>query len=241
MNFFNFSKLSDIEADNPSTYENKIFLTFDVDWAHDIVLEDTLKVIEEAEVPATFFLTHETPLKNRILSNDLFELGIHPNFNFLLDGNFKNGSNIDEIVRNSLEIVPNARSVRSHSVTQSGQISDSFKKNGLTHVSNDNIPERTGIRFHPWIANNGLVVAPYCWADEHSWVSKQSSDFEDIVLRSKLAVFDFHPIHIFLNTNSNKTYNSSRNLHRDPSELIKYRFEGYGTRNRLEDLLKLKP
>ena len=36
MNFFNFSKLSDIEADNPSTYENKIFLTFDVDWAHDM-------------------------------------------------------------------------------------------------------------------------------------------------------------------------------------------------------------
>ena len=128
-------------------------------------LEDTYKkIIEKAEVPANIFLTHETPLKKRIISNDLFELGIHPNFNFLLDGNFKNGSNIDEIITNSLEIVPNARSVRSHSVTQSGQISDSFKKNGLTHVSNDNIPERTGIKFHPWTANNGLVIAPYCWA-----------------------------------------------------------------------------
>ena len=63
MDSFNFSKLSDIEADNPSTYENKIFLTIDIDWAHDIVLEDTIKIIEKAEVPATFFLTHETPLK----------------------------------------------------------------------------------------------------------------------------------------------------------------------------------
>ena len=98
--------------------------------------------------------------------------------------------------------------------------------------------------FHPWIANNGLVVAPYCWADEHSWVSKQSSDFEDIVLRSKLAVFDFHPIHIFLNSSDGNEYRKLKKetvgtpLNEvDTRILAEFRNLGFGTRNKLSEIL----
>ena len=45
---------------------------------------------------------------------------------------------------------------------------------------------------------------------------------------------------IFLNTESLDRYESTRSLHHNPKELIKHRFMGYGTRNRLFDLLELK-
>jgi len=44
---------------------------------------------------------------------------------------------------------------------------------------------------------------------------------------------------VFLNTESLDRYERTRPIHRDPSELIKHRFDGYGTRSRLIDLLTL--
>ena len=58
-------------------------------------------------------------------------------------------------------------------------------------------------------------------------------------LRGGLKVFDFHPIHVFLNTESLERYERTRALHHNPKELIKHRYEGYGTRNRLIELLEL--
>jgi len=54
-----------------------------------------------------------------------------------------------------------------------------------------------------------------------------------------LKVLDFHPIHVFLNTESLDRYERTRPLHHNPKELIKHRFEGYGTRNRLLEVLEL--
>lgn len=62
-------------------YQKTIYLTFDIDWAHDTILEYTVDLLEKHEVAATFFVTHDTPVLNRLRDNPLFELGIHPNFN----------------------------------------------------------------------------------------------------------------------------------------------------------------
>lgn len=40
-------------------------INFDVDWANDEVMEDTLRLVDEYNIKATFFATHHTPtLKN---------------------------------------------------------------------------------------------------------------------------------------------------------------------------------
>lgn len=60
-----------------------------------------------------------------------------------------------------------------------------------------------------------------------------------LVALEGVKVFDFHPIHIFLNTESLDRYERTRPYHQNPSELIKHRYKGYGTRNRLIELLEL--
>ncbi len=68
-------------------WSDTVFLTFDVDWACDEVFADTIDLVEQADVCATWFITHGTPLLERLRENPKFGLGIHPNFNNILAGN----------------------------------------------------------------------------------------------------------------------------------------------------------
>jgi hypothetical protein len=43
-----FSTISKIDPEDRSTWANKLFLTFDVDWAHDDVLLDSADLINES-------------------------------------------------------------------------------------------------------------------------------------------------------------------------------------------------
>lgn len=102
-------------------------------------------IIEKNNIKATFFVTHETKLLDRMRANPNIELGIHPNFNPLLSGDFRYGKNIDEVVGYYKNIVPKTVSVRSHSLTQSGVIFPIFEKNNLTYECNTFIPLRGAI------------------------------------------------------------------------------------------------
>ena len=82
-----FEKISSVEAGRISSWDGeKLFLTFDIDWAHDDIIRDCVALVEDAGVKATFFITHESPIIDELRGNDLFELGIHPNFNGILNG-----------------------------------------------------------------------------------------------------------------------------------------------------------
>lgn len=43
-------------------FDKSLFLTFDIDWASDEIIQDTLDILKENEVKATFFITHESEL-----------------------------------------------------------------------------------------------------------------------------------------------------------------------------------
>ena len=82
--------IKEIKIDKPDTYENKIFITMDLDWCPDFVLEYVLEILEKYNLKCTFFITHETKLLKYLRENtNKYELGIHPNFNYLLKGNFR--------------------------------------------------------------------------------------------------------------------------------------------------------
>ena len=149
-----FENIKNINLENPSSWEDKIFLTFDIDWCSDEVLSFTLDIIEKNNIKATFFVIHETKLLDRMRANPNIELGIHPNFNPLLSGDFRYGKNIDEVVGYYKNIVPEAMSVRSHSLTQSGVIFPIFEKNNLTYECNTFIPLQGGSYCHISIQKN---------------------------------------------------------------------------------------
>ena len=57
-----FGTIREIKVEDVTTWQNKVFPTFDIDWACDEVLADTTDLVEEADVAATWFVTHDTPL-----------------------------------------------------------------------------------------------------------------------------------------------------------------------------------
>jgi len=231
----NFGKISEISTSNIHTF-NKIFLTFDIDWACDEILSDAISLVEEANLPATWFVTNETPLLSRLRGNPNFELGVHPNFNYLLDGNSKNGHNAEEVLDRLLDLVPEAKSIRSHSLLQSERLIDLFAAKGLSHVSNFFIPA-SGLVVSPWKLWNGITAIPHCWQDNVSCLLNKTIQ-PPPATASGTRVFDFHPIHIFLNTDCMGRYESTRNIHRNPEELMKRRYKGKGARSYLKSLLE---
>ena len=229
--------ISSINPENKDTWENKIFLTFDIDWAHDEVIEDTLDLLSNYKVPGTFFATHDSTIMKRIIDQKFHEIGIHPNFNDLLNDNTCDLT-AEYKITELLELFPSAKSMRSHSTTWSSIVQELILKYNLTHESNTFIPWQSSIDLKPWSLWNGLVRVPYFWEDDVAILFNESNTFLKKLYHKGLKVFDFHPIHIFLNTNSLDIYESTRSIHQNPKELIKHRFHGYGTRSRLIDILE---
>ena len=241
-----FSTISTIEEGEEASWNGPLFLTFDIDWAHDEVLNDTIEIVQNYQVSATWFVTHKTPVLERLKANKKFELGIHPNFNFLLQGKHDAGQTAKDVVQRCLDIVPDARVVRSHSMTQSSGLLEIFKECGLTHDANHFVPHHTGIELKPWQLWNNLVRVPYSWEDDvhilYDTIEVPQKSPLDIAMDKSdggLKVFDFHPIHVFLNTESLDRYERTRPLHQNPKELIKHRYQGYGTCSRLIELMEL--
>ena len=138
-----------------------------------------------------------------------------------------------------LAIVPEALSVRSHSMTQSSRVLDCFRTFGLAYDCNHFIPAQAGMVLKPWHHWNGLTKVPYFWEDDVSLIYSSFSQPKELCCAEGLKVFDFHPIHVFLNSESLARYDRVRQVLDKPSELLAQRFKGEGTRARLERLLEL--
>lgn len=232
-----------IDPRQTETWERQWFLSFDLDWAADAVLADTLDLLSSYDVRSTFLITHDTPMLKEMRTHPCVDLGIHPNFNPLLEGHTCESGGAKEVLSHLLEIVPEARCVRSHSLAQSSRIHDLFALMGLTHDLNTLVPSGSYNDVMPWPDWNGTVRVPYVWEDDVFLLYKDSEHPElapESIARSemKFAVMNFHPIHVFLNTESIDRYERTRALHRDPKRLAEHRFRGYGTRNQLIDLLE---
>ena len=186
-------------------------VTIDLDWAPDVAIDHTARLLLEREVPATWFVTHASPAIDRLRERpDLFELGIHPNF--------RPGSThgVDEasVLAHCLTLVPDAISMRSHSLHCSTPL--------LAHVL-DTTPIRvdsslllmhaTGLAPFTFTWNRKtLVRVPLVWEDDLVMEEEPSSWTLDTEWLDApgLKVFDFHPIHVFLNSSAMAPYQELR-------------------------------
>jgi hypothetical protein len=235
------AKFSQIKKINPGirdSWDGKIFLSFDIDWAHDEVILDCYNLVSNYSIDSTWFVTHETDALNTLRLDKRIELGAHPNFNDLLSGSAMAGETSNLVVRKSRELVPEATTIRSHSLTQSERILDQFLDNGYIRFCNLFIPYLNEMQVFPYSLWSGGIIIPHRFQDNASLRIGESLP-ERQTLNMGLHVFDFHPIHVFLNTESLERYERTRPLHHNPEELIKHRYEGYGVRSRLIEILKL--
>ncbi len=201
----------------------KTYITIDIDWAPEEVIEDTLSLLKEYNVSATLFCTHKSDVINNA---DIakYEKAIHPNFNFLLQGKNTNGNNAEDVLDSLLTIYPEAKGIRSHSMTQSSMLLDLFVQKGLQYDANHFLPYQNIMPFTLW---NGLIRIPYNWEDDvHFAYNKKFENPEFEFADNELLIVDFHPMHIFLNTENAERYKAAKPHYQNVKELLKFRNDG---------------
>ena len=207
----------------------------DIDWAPEAVIEDTLSLFESHGVCCTLFATHASRVLSE-LNSDLFEVGLHPNFNPLLGGG---GGDITSIIRSLRELYPGAKGIRSHSLTQSTPVLDLFAKEGMLYDANQFMPYQRNLQpFRLW---NGMIRVPFNWEDDvHMMYGKSFADLGLKLEDDQLFVLNFHPVHVYLNTETLARYEQAKVHYQDAGQLLGYRnrSEVPGTRDALLQVLE---
>src|SRR5207249_3938371 len=182
-------------------------LTLDTDWAPDFVIEFAAERLIERRVRATWFVTHCSPAIEALREyRDLFELGIHPNF---LPGS-THGDCPDAVLQHCMELVPEAVSMRTHALVQSTPLLEQVME-GTPITTDVSLFLPHALSLSPveyWWRRRLLLRIPYYWEDDFE-MGLPAPDWE-LTSRLKkadgLKVFDFHPIHIYLNSPSVNPY-----------------------------------
>tara|TARA_Y100000588_G_C14245584_1_gene921267 strand:+ start:1397 stop:2089 length:693 start_codon:yes stop_codon:yes gene_type:complete len=179
---------------------SNIYLTFDIDWAQDKMMESILEELLKRRMKSTWFVTHATPLLQVFRKyGDLFDLGIHPNF---LEGT-THGESEEEILQHVSGLVPEAKVIRTHSVFQSGPLLSKIAN--LKSIQLDSsifLPEMSNIQPVKHLTPNGpLFRLPIFWADDYELLKPQSDWTPEAYFKQEgHKVFLFHPVHLFLNS-----------------------------------------
>jgi hypothetical protein len=216
-------------------------LTLDVDWAPDFVWRAVAEEVGRRGVRATWFVTHPSPVLEELrAAPDLHELGIHPNF---LPGS-THGTEADDVLGHLLELVPEARCSRSHGLLQWGDLFRTLMACPIRIDSSTFLPGLAGIApVHQWRAGESLLRIPFFFADDHE-LEKPDPGFElgAHLEVDGLKVFDFHPLHVYLNSSEPAQYaelkREAGDIRNATPELVdRYTNDGRGTKTLFLELL----
>lgn len=208
-----------------------ISLSFDIDWANDMVIQHSLDILESAKIKATFFVTHDSPVVRSIESYG-HEIGLHPNFlpNF-------NGDGIPyrQVIDSLMQTFPTAQGIRAHSLCTSAPLLDYCYGKGLKYDSSLYFPNQT----KPYKEYTGIYRIPFINSDFQTVIDQKSFENDILNYDSTLPyVFVFHPIHIYLNTMTKDHYEQAKKYNNDIENLLNYRnHTNPGAENFLKNLL----
>lgn len=194
--------------------DNKIYLTFDMDWACDEVMDFLYTLLEKFNICATVNITNDFRSLNKYRENEKIELGIHPNFNFAINGEKKD--NKESIIKKCKCIIPEAVIVRSHSLLKSRLLTKAFYDYGIRYELNYFVEPYEGICIYPWLFQ-GVLQIPFFYEDD-LYLAEGNGKNPQIYLSNKVKmyrVFNFHPIHLFLNSESLERYEKIKGNYHD--------------------------
>ena len=177
-------------------------ITLDVDWAPDFVLDEVSKIFIKKNVKTTWFVTHDSAIIQKLRKNTLFEIGIHPNFK----ENSTQGKNPENILKNLKNIDPEAKSLRTHSLIQSSQLLSIYHKFGIENDVSLFLENTSDIKPH-YSKYFKLFRYPFLWEDDVAMFSGLSNEhIPKKIKNSGMKIFNFHPIHVYLNSKTMKNY-----------------------------------
>lgn len=178
--------------------KNSVYaFTTDIDFAPEWAIRETLKVFRDLEIPLTPFITHKSkaikeyygaPEKRRYV-------GIHPWINSTYQGECFN-----EVVRNLLQIWPEARTLRVHGYKTKSKLDRAFTRMGAKYESNICLclqPYCTPLRHC-----SGTARFPVWWEDDVHMRLKSPLKLNTILEQLEIPgmkIINFHPILFTLN------------------------------------------
>lgn len=200
----------------------EICITFDMDWANDDVMKFFYEVVCELDICGTLNVTNDSSVLDLIRKEGRLELGIHPNFNRLLQNEEQYGS-AETIIKELRQVVPEAVSARSHSLVTGSHISELFFENGIRYESNILYFPYWGGCLRCYKDYMGLIHVPFIFEDDVFLISRDKYAmawyFENC---ESPVVFNFHPIHLFLNTENINRYEESKKYYHNYIQLKTY-------------------
>lgn len=222
---------------------NQYLITLDIDWAPDFVIDWVADQLITHRVRATWFVTHASPSIERLRRHsDLFELGIHPNF---LPGS-THGQTPAEVLKYCMKIVPEAVSMRTHSLVQSTPLLEQVMTR--TPITRDvSLFMPYAAHLHPieyHLKGHVLHRFPYYWEDDFEMHRPRPNWCLAPLCETGLGlkIFNFHPIYIYLNSTNFESYHTIKQRHRElsnvPQRVVdKYVALGEGTRTFLMEMV----
>ncbi len=219
-------------------------LTLDVDWAPDFAIREVMDVLLQHRVRATWFITHRSPMLAELQKHaSLFEIGIHPNF---LPGS-SHGKTPQQVLRHCLKLVPQATSMRAHALVQSTPIlQEVLAHTPIRRDASIFMQNAKNIQPFQWtLRGRSLWRIPYYWEDDIE-MAQTHPRWNLNPLRQKslgLEIFNFHPLHIVLNSHSMKAYERLKKQQKTlsqltPIDIARQIHQGQGTRTLFESCVE---
>ena len=199
--------LSDVCQDTVLNKE-KIF-TLDIDWAPEFVLEDLYEILRmHPNVKFSIFHTHLSATIKKISNLGNVENGIHPNFNFLLQGDFRYGRNIEEVLNYYANMFPSCYIIRCHDLMHKTGLLNVLAERGYRYLSNIFIPASAG-DIRPFVSfASDILNVPISFEDDE-WLRRNEAEQSNKTAVIS-GVLNFHPVHIYLNSNSFSSYENCK-------------------------------
>ena len=219
----------------------KFILTSDVDFVSDDILEFAYRSINK--LPLTIFLTGKSDyLKTMAKSNKRWELEVHPNF---CNGS-THGKAFCEVVRTIEKFSGEKIGYRCHRYYSSNDVDEYFSSIGYKYSSNICTDL---VEMQPFKKRNGTIEIPIFFEDggylKYHGVPLIDNFINNLNNKNGVYVFNFHPIHLALNSSDfdfvysfknsmdSKKYNNMK-----IEEVLQYRNTGYGMADFFNELIK---
>jgi hypothetical protein len=212
-----------------NTSNSILCLSFDLDWSPEYILDDFYELLKSAGLAATIFCTHRSEMVDKLLALPDCEGALHPNL--------QDAKDEGAALRRLRDMFKGAAGVRVHRLYYHSGLLPLFHKTGLKYLSNDLEFLKSGLEPHyDW---SELVRLPIYWEDDvHCTLLYDHFDLETLRLHEPgLKVFNFHPVHIYLNTSKMEHYLACKDSLHDQKQTVQHRRRGIGTRTLVEALI----